>query len=102
MGLFGKLFGGISGLTATCPRCGATMHGDGERFECPNCTNGGVYFMEDGELVDSLDRGRGRSGRTCISCQNSLDGGVRTAEWEDGDNAEAYITCPHCRYHNPF
>jgi hypothetical protein len=28
------------------------MDGYGERFECPNCS-GGVFFMEDGQLVDS-------------------------------------------------
>lgn len=101
MGLFGKLFEAISGTTTTCPWCGATMHGDGERFECPKCT-GGAFFMEDGELVDSMHRGRRSSGRTCINCQNSLDGGEFTAKWEDGDNDEAYITCRHCRCHNPF
>ena len=104
MGLFGKLFESTSGTTATCPCCEATMYGDGgERFECTKCTDGGVFFMEDGELVDSMHRGRrSSSGRTYINCKNTLDGGELTDKWEDGDNDEAYITCHHCRCHNPF
>lgn len=36
----------------------------------------------------------------CISCQKSLQRGVLTLPWEDGDNRYAYVTCPHCRYEN--
>ncbi len=32
----------------------------------------------------------------CPYCQQSLDGGVYTEPWEDGDNAYGYVTCPHC------
>lgn len=32
----------------------------------------------------------------CISCGQSLRGGELTLPWEDGDNPEAYIVCPHC------
>lgn len=34
----------------------------------------------------------------CPNCQQSLSGGVFTAQWEDGDNDYSYITCPHCGY----
>ena len=36
----------------------------------------------------------------CINCQKSLQGGVLTLPWEDGDNEYAYVTCPYCRYEN--
>ena len=32
----------------------------------------------------------------CSRCGLPLDGGDLTLPWEDGDNAEAYIICPHC------
>ncbi|WP_407272442.1 hypothetical protein [Radiobacillus sp. PE A8.2] len=37
---------------------------------------------------------------TCENCQQSLSRGDLTLPWEDGDNAYAYVTCPHCRYDN--
>jgi hypothetical protein len=37
---------------------------------------------------------------TCENCQQSLSGGVLTLPWEDGDNAHAYVTCPHCGHEN--
>lgn len=36
----------------------------------------------------------------CIRCQQSLAGGFLTLPWQDGDNENAYITCPHCGYDN--
>ena len=56
----------MGGSIKACPWCGAKIDGEGERFECPNCI-GGVFFMEDGELVDSMNRGRSSS-ETCINC----------------------------------
>ena len=32
----------------------------------------------------------------CINCGMSLKGGVYTAPWEDDDNPDGYIKCPHC------
>ncbi len=37
---------------------------------------------------------------TCESCGQSLYGGVGSLPWEDGDNAYAYIRCPHCGHEN--
>ena len=34
----------------------------------------------------------------CLSCGLSLADGYLTLPWEDGDNACAYVTCPHCGY----
>ena len=36
----------------------------------------------------------------CANCGCSLDGGEYTAPWEDDDNANGYIICPHCKYKN--
>lgn len=37
---------------------------------------------------------------TCAFCGRSLEGGELTLPWEDGDNPNAYVTCPHCRGEN--
>ena len=37
---------------------------------------------------------------TCECCGRSLRGGELTLPWEDGDNAYAYVTCPHCGAEN--
>ena len=36
----------------------------------------------------------------CVSCGWPLDGGDLTLPWEDGDNPNAYIICPHCGTEN--
>ena len=38
--------------------------------------------------------------QTCECCGKSLRGGELTLPWEDGDNAYAYVTCPHCHAEN--
>ena len=38
--------------------------------------------------------------RECENCGMPLEGGEFTAPWEDGDNPNAYVICPHCRYKN--
>lgn len=37
----------------------------------------------------------------CMRCGGSLSGGEYVAPWEDGDNENGYIICPHCHYENP-
>jgi DNA-directed RNA polymerase subunit RPC12/RpoP len=34
----------------------------------------------------------------CLFCGLSLVNGYLTLPWEDGNNAFAYVTCPHCGY----
>ena len=34
--------------------------------------------------------------RTCVVCQQSLEGGEYTAPWENGNNPDGYTKCPHC------
>jgi DNA-directed RNA polymerase subunit RPC12/RpoP len=36
----------------------------------------------------------------CENCQQALVGSELTVPWEDGDNAEAYVVCRHCRHRN--
>jgi len=74
------------------------MKGDGERFECSNCSDGGIFFMENVDLVDSMHRGKASS-ESCISCGQTLRGDL-TLPWEDGDNANAYVRCKYCGYEN--
>lgn len=41
-------------------------------------------------------------GRECESCQQDMSGSERTAAWEDGNNAYAYVRCRHCSHKNVF
>lgn len=36
----------------------------------------------------------------CINCGEPLSGGELTHPWEDGNNRNAYVRCPHCGYKN--
>jgi len=90
----------------TCPWCGTSLIADDDepddrgtmRYECPKCT-GGVFFKENGILVDSMHRGNSQN-RLCENCQQSLSGGRSALPWEDGNNSHAYTKCPHCGYKN--
>ena len=93
------------GSTENCPWCGAALIGakDGGwvegRYECPTC-EGGVFFKEDGKLVDSMHRGSGDRSDSCDWCESSLSGGISYLPYEDGSNSDAYIICPSCRQKN--
>jgi tRNA(Ile2) C34 agmatinyltransferase TiaS len=83
-----------------CPSCGTVLTG----FECWSCKV--EFVFEDNKLVE---RGLSRRGerpdpeRRCISCDLPLTNRAElTAAWEDGDNAEAYVTCQSCGYQNAF
>lgn len=90
-----------------CPDCGESLDDDGDgRYECHNdaCRGWGVYFDVDGDLLDPDARNAiDRPERRCIGCDWPLSSdSVFTAEWEDGDNSYAYITCSRCRAENIF
>ena len=93
------------GAEQICPWCDTPLIGGAEggwgegRFECPDCT-GGVFFIEDGVLVDSMHRGGGGGGRRSESCDSSLSGGQRYLPYENGSNSNAYIKCPSCGHEN--
>lgn len=52
--------------------------------------------------ASSLPPNEGVGLEACMACQQSLAGGVQTLPWEDGDNPDAYVTCPHCGEENPL
>lgn len=74
------------------------MQGDwpsGETVTCQAPEHYGSHTCD-----DDCVRPRRPSGRTCISCQQDLSGSEMTSAWEDGDNADAYVSCRHCGAHN--
>ncbi len=83
-----------------CPRCGDRVVGDAPDariwFNCHTC--GGRFILEDGELINPTDRGD--SSKSCGNCGQSLKGGEYIAPWENGNNPDGYIKCPHCGYVN--
>ena len=83
-----------------CPYCGTALTG----WECWKCDVEFVY--EDDKLVErELSRRGDRPDRErrCISCDWPMTRRSEfTPAWEDGDNAEASVTCEHCGYRNPF
>jgi DNA-directed RNA polymerase subunit RPC12/RpoP/ribosomal protein L37AE/L43A len=89
---------GDEGVWDHCPHCGASLAG----FGCLSCDVEFVY--EGGRLVERGLSSRGeRPERRCVSCDTPMKhGGEFTAAWEDGDNANAYVTCPSCGYQDPF
>ena len=85
-----------------CPVCGGRVHGDAPDatywFNCNDC--GERFYLEAGELVSPFDRARANSSKSCASCGRSLAGGSYIAPWENGNNPNGYIKCPHCGYAN--
>ena len=67
-------------------------------FNCKSC--GERFYLEDGELISPFDSSRQNSSRICSNCGQSLSGGEYTAPWENGNNSEGYVICPHCGYTN--
>ena len=85
-----------------CPYCGGMVVGDAPDatywFNCPNCRE--RFYLEGGELISPFDSRRSRSSRTCENCGRSLAGGEYVAPWENGNNPDGYIKCPHCSHVN--
>lgn len=101
MGFFDRLIGSIGGGSDSldnCPYCRGKLGG----FFCLSCDV--EFVMEDGKLVErGLSRRGSRNERRCVSCDTPMKwGGVFTAAWEDGDNEDAYVTCPSCGCENIF
>lgn len=85
-----------------CPQCGKRMKGDWpDKSRWFNCSNCGDRFLleDDGELVNALFRGR-KNARTCENCGQKMVGGSYTAPWENGNNPDGYVKCPHCGHVN--
>jgi len=88
----------------TCRWCGSPLIADedGEdfrgilRYECSNSNCHGVFFSENGESPLSPEERCKSNNNTCVNCGMSLSGGAYTAPWENGNNSDGYIQCPHC------
>lgn len=105
-------FGTIDGFVGqTCPLCGAPLDGDDEvpdpwgviRYECTNPDCHGIFYRENGGELESLEdrhRARQSNNQKCSNCGQSLSGGSYTAPWENGNNPDGYVKCPHCGYVN--
>ncbi|WP_032373156.1 hypothetical protein [Rhodococcoides fascians] len=78
-----------------CPYCHQGLQGMG----CVSCDV--EFVLEDSRLVE---RGPSqRAQRRCTWCDTPMTGGTEfTAAWEDGDNANAYVTCSSCKSQNDF
>lgn len=86
----------------TCDACGEKMtEFDGVSwYTCPFCGNM-VRKDEGGKLTWEREIfGSHTTSRKCTNCGQSLSGGSYTLPWEDGDNPDGYIKCPHCGYVN--
>jgi DNA-directed RNA polymerase subunit RPC12/RpoP len=81
-----------------CPYCRSELQG----FGCVSCNV--EFVMEDGQLVERGLSSRGsREERRCTACDRTMQhGGEFVAAWEEGDNADSYVRCPHCGFHNDF
>lgn len=81
-----------------CPYCLDSLQG----WWCVSCDV--EFVLEDDSLIERLLSAQGpRVERRCTGCDSPMKPGSEfTAAWEDGDNADAYLTCPGCGYQNPF
>ena len=84
-----------------CPQCGGMVVGDAPDaliwFNCPTC--GDRFILENGELINVRHWHKGAS-KTCANCGQSMSGGEYVAPWENGNNPDGYVKCPHCGYVN--
>lgn len=85
-----------------CPSCGGKVKGDAPDatywFNCQSC--GERFCLEDGMLISPFHRNSSKNSKTCFNCGNSLNGGDYTLPWENGNNEDGYIKCPHCGFIN--
>lgn len=113
MGFLQNLIGLVGSSVASgppCPECGSALIPDDggpdvitgrQRFECSNSAcNDPVSFGESGGPPVSPFARTATSADPCESCQQPISRGDLTLPWEDGDNPNAYVTCPYCQHEN--
>ncbi len=83
-----------------CELCGTLMTDfDGWAwYSCPQCGNS--VRIIDGKIKWEREFSRKNnsaySSRDCEYCGQSLAGGSFTLPWENGNNSNGYVICPHC------
>lgn len=88
-----------------CNVCGSLMTDfDGvDWYTCSKCGNA-VKLCSDGDVrwQDEIfgPQSAMNGNRTCEHCGGSLAGAPSTESWEDENNADGYIKCPHCGWIN--
>jgi len=66
-------------------------------YECKSC--GSTYLLDyQGYLVEMFYPEKKE--QTCESCGMSLKNGEYTGAWENGNNPNSYVKCPHCGHVN--
>lgn len=90
----------MMGDTPVCDRCGSLMtEFDGcAWYTCPECGNS-VRIIDEEVKWQREIFGREAatySGRICEYCGQPLAGGNYTSAWENGNNSNSYVKCPHC------
>lgn len=96
------------GIDWYCDECNAYLNDQSGfntssgRWTCSECgynndvtENNIIDTKDDYDINDDEDRSL-----RCVNCQNSLKGGEYTGAWENGNNPDAYVKCPHCGYVN--
>ena len=79
-----------------CPICGKRLKADYPEgwYNCNSC--GDRFYNDGGNLLTVRQMRAKRNHRTCVVCQQSLEGGEYTAPWENGNNPDGYTKCHHC------
>ena len=96
--------GGSENDYPSCYCCGSKMaEFDGcSWYTCPDCGNR-VRNNDDGSWTwenEIFGSASSSNAGICANCGGSLKGGSYAAPWENGNNPDGYIKCPHCRYVN--
>lgn len=79
-----------------CDSCGRKMTRTAKcEWYCKKCDQT-IFDFSQKYVSDDDDDG----GRKCSNCRSSLKGGSYTAPWENGNNSDGYVKCPHCGYIN--
>lgn len=90
----------MKGDFPVCDMCGSLMvEFDGWAwYTCPECGNS--VRIIDGEVKWEREifgrQAATYGGRLCECCGKPLAGGEYTFAWENGNNQDGYVKCPHC------
>lgn len=101
---FGETIDSNDSEYPVCDSCGSSMtEFDGcWWYSCPKCgnrvkKNGDGSFTWEQEIFGQSSKSNTRE---CTNCRRSLAGGIHTLPWENDNNPDGYVKCPHCGYIN--